>query len=397
MERRSVSVILILLAVMLATNCPGAVIPRVNIPLLQGNIVADGQSNDSAWAGQAPIVFGENDIYLDYRSDPPDPVRLSCLFGRNTTNFHFYFTAKDKEIVSKPWSSWRMTDLVMICWGNGASERIALIKPTSEMRILTPGSGTLSPSTGTVLTTTSATGWTAEGSIPLTELGGVPPDGKLLFAVVQRDWNTGQNDYTCVGSGQKVVYASEGSLMWDPATVETTATPAVVAPMAVQTFPEGVLLRTDLLWSVTYADSGRFICEDSLTRIHALEVVYSGPDQPAVNDLVFSVVGKKVGKKMIAESVTCFSGHGTGLKLKPWGMTTRSIGPLNSNLLVKMTGKVKEATVTGFIMSEGNKDIAIVWSSCPTVGQPVMVTGVASSGGITAILATEVATVEAGQ
>lgn len=386
---RKVTFFLILVLAFLPAACYAGIV----IPYLSSAIVIDAQDNDPGWIGQPVYDYGEPYLFLDYRIDPAtEECKLMPRFGRDAQNLYFYLCVKDREVVTKPWTNWRGADLGMICYANGTTEKVALVMPTVGMRILTPGSEDLDTTTGTLATRTTADGYVMEGSIPLLDIGGVPANGKIKFAVVQRNWNEGQFDYTAVSSVPTAVYVTEGQKMWEDAEVKVSPTIPVVSAEAIKNFPENVTFRADQLqWHVTYADADRFIGEDQ-KRIKAIEVLWSNVNRPAVNDIVLSVTGKKVAGKLQADAVSFLPGYGKAFPTKPWGMNSTAICPLNANLSVKLAGTVKQLLDNGFLISDGGRDIRVLWPSCLTVGQFVFVTGPASndqSG--TILLATDVA------
>ena len=388
MKKFVIIAVFLMLAIMTVACFAG-----INIPYLSGAITIDGQDNDPGWIGQPVNSYDKAYLFLDNRIDPNQVIGMTCRFGRNGQYFYYNIAVKDPQIVTKPWTQWRRSDICIVCLANGATERVALIMPNAQMRMMTPGSDVLNTTTGTMAIRILSGGYAVEGSIPLVELGGVPADGKIKLAVVQRDWNQGQNDYSAIGSTPNAVCVVDGQNLWEDATIATTPTIPVVSAKAFKSFTEGVTFRVDqLLWNVTFADENRFICEEPVKRIQRQEVLFSGANRPAQKDIVLSVTGRMVAGKLQADAVEFMHGYGKAFPVKPWGVNSRAICAINTNLLVRLTGKVKQSFAGGFVIRDGGKDTRVLWSTLLENGITVSVNAVASSDADgTILLATDVA------
>lgn len=389
MRKLMFAVILLMLAIL-----PAACFAGIVIPYLSGNVTPDGQVNDPGWVGQPVYSFGEPYACFDNRVDSAnEAVSMDWRLGCTNQGIYFHTEVKDKQIVAKPWANYRGADLCIIGWSNGTTEKVVLAMPTVGMMLLTPGSEILTSTSGAFATKTTTDGYAMEGFLPYADIGSAPGNGKIKLALVQRNWNDGQPDYTATGSVSTAVFVTAGARMWEDAEIATSPSIPVVSAEVVKNMPENVTIRVNqMLWHVTFADTTRFICEDPRQRIKAIEVVWSNQDRPVTNDLVLSLTGRMIAGRFHADAVDFLHGSGKSFTVKPWGLTSRAIGPLVNNLMVKMTGTVKYVSPDGeFTISDGGSDLRARWTVPMTVGQIVTIAGVMSkdaSGSI--LLATDV-------
>lgn len=385
---------IILLAIVLATVCFGA---EITIPYLINNstVNIDGQANDPGWVGQPTHVFGPEYLCFDNRVETTEVARMSWRLGCDDVCLFFYVEVKDRLIVTKPWANYNSADLCVIGFANSTTETVVILMPNTGMRMLTPGPGSeiLRESAGLFATRIIPGGYAMEGSIPLSELGGKPSNGRIKIALVQRDWNKGQSDYSAIGNNEVAVFVTKGKGMWNDAEIATTPTIPVISVNEIKNMTEDMTVwAKQISWHVTYADANGFICEDPQQRIKALEVICTNPDRPVEKDIILSLMGRMMSNgKFQADIVEFLHGNGA-FTTKPWGITSLALGPLTSNLRVKLTGSVKESFTGGFKFSDSGREIQVLWPTYIPVGTPVSVTGVVSRdpSGTTILLAPSV-------
>lgn len=403
-----IAVSLLMLAIVPAAQATDFVVRPINgadwyahvSPTVTTELKVDDKS---IYAKQLYAISGENNW-----AGETDFSASGC-FGYDANRLYWHFVVIDDVITNVATrASMFLGDAfeLGLAQSNTDVKRVAiLMRPTASDNVYAyrpDGGAEVTLPSLMVTTARTANGWTADGSVLLSDVGLTAGSGsKFRLNVLVYD----SDDASSVGQDTIVGLRSSADVGYDDMSVWSDAVWVGVE------LPEPKLLDTSIkklvdgtpmqlvgpFVTLVSASNHCFFIEDS-DRVVGLKVNFppnwQGVSQVAASQIVSSIAGtlriRNNQRELDADSVTvgiagqfigpepmCVRGKDLGGS-DPYGIVPRvgGFGPSNLGLLVKVVGQVKQILPTGFVLSSGD-DIVVYYSGVltPTVGITVSVIG----------------------
>ncbi len=359
-----------------------------------------GTATITPGGGENQIGYKSSQLYvLDMQTcmqvrntENPNCGFEKVLFARDAEDFHFYLKVKDSEVTAR--------DKVIFGWsstGRSSTNPCRYEICLGGIRRINMSGETL-PSVSSVVSTIVAGGRIIEGKLPFSEINLPSAGQRVAIFMAQIDFNSDQIGKNLVSNCPRGESALEDCSAWDLVKVEMAQPTSIeISPMQLSQFAsltENTTIKVAADRRISRKGDSEFYIPNIIgldgirvnltTNTVVIGVIEDGA-------MVTSVTGKvkKFGKCKILEA-TCVQLVGGNPNEKPPYLNSRnlSVGPNNTGVLIKTTGKVTQLIAGGFILSDGGKPISVLprTQTSVAVGEMVIVTGIswldATNGGL---------------